>query len=244
MWGVIKTLTDRGFGFISAEGLGKDLFFHSNELNGVTFDELRAGDVVGFDVGETAKGAVAIDVQRDGGARQDELAVAAADAPSTTSDARETIQIIKVFTRELLRRLSKTPTDLYQMHPEMFEALVAEIFMSEGFVTEFIKSWNQADGGVDIIAVRSDVAGLQVRYAIQCKRYAATRHITAEPIRALAGVLDRFRAHVGVVATTSYFTEPAKNEVRAHFWKIGLRDYDDIVEALTRLTLLTPRPRA
>jgi CspA family cold shock protein len=40
--GTIKTLTDRGFGFISRPGEAKDLFFHSKELNGVTFDELKS----------------------------------------------------------------------------------------------------------------------------------------------------------------------------------------------------------
>jgi len=33
--GTIKRLTDRGFGFIAQEGSDKDLFFHSNELQGV-----------------------------------------------------------------------------------------------------------------------------------------------------------------------------------------------------------------
>ena len=44
MTGTIKKLTDKGFGFITAEGLEKDLFFHSNSLVGVTFDELREGN--------------------------------------------------------------------------------------------------------------------------------------------------------------------------------------------------------
>ena len=43
MTGTIKTLTDKGFGFISREGETKDLFFHSKELVGVTFDELQIG---------------------------------------------------------------------------------------------------------------------------------------------------------------------------------------------------------
>ena len=41
MTGTIKRLTDKGFGFITAEGLAKDLFFHSNSLVGVSFDELK-----------------------------------------------------------------------------------------------------------------------------------------------------------------------------------------------------------
>jgi cold shock CspA family protein len=33
MTGTIKTLTDRGFGFIAREGEEKDLFFHANNHN-------------------------------------------------------------------------------------------------------------------------------------------------------------------------------------------------------------------
>jgi CspA family cold shock protein len=64
MTGSIKKLTDKGFGFITAEGLAKDLFFHSNSLVGVQFDELREGDAVTFDTEETAKGPSAVNVQR------------------------------------------------------------------------------------------------------------------------------------------------------------------------------------
>ena len=64
MTGTIKTLTDRGFGFIAREGETKDLFFHSKDLNGVTFDELKVGDTVSFEVAEGEKGPSAINVQR------------------------------------------------------------------------------------------------------------------------------------------------------------------------------------
>ena len=62
--GTIKTLTDRGFGFISREGEVKDLFFHSKELVGVTFDELKTGDAVTFEVVESEKGPAATKVSR------------------------------------------------------------------------------------------------------------------------------------------------------------------------------------
>jgi CspA family cold shock protein len=64
MNGTIKTLTDRGFGFISREGETKDLFFHSKELVGVTFDELKVGDAVTFEVTEGEKGPAATNVSR------------------------------------------------------------------------------------------------------------------------------------------------------------------------------------
>lgn len=64
MTGTIKRLTDKGFGFITAEGLQKDLFFHSNSLVGVTFDELHEGDTVSFETEESPKGLNATNVQR------------------------------------------------------------------------------------------------------------------------------------------------------------------------------------
>lgn len=64
MTGTIKTLTDRGFGFISREGEAKDLFFHSKDLNGVMFDELKVGDTLSFEVADGPKGPNAVNVQR------------------------------------------------------------------------------------------------------------------------------------------------------------------------------------
>ncbi len=64
MTGTIKNLTEKGFGFISREGEQKDLFFHSNDLSGVSFDELKVGDVVSFDVEEGPKGPSAKNVAR------------------------------------------------------------------------------------------------------------------------------------------------------------------------------------
>ena len=64
MQGTIKTLTDRGFGFISREGEAKDLFFHSKDLQGVTFDELKQGDTVTFEITEGQKGPAAVNVSR------------------------------------------------------------------------------------------------------------------------------------------------------------------------------------
>lgn len=64
MNGTIKKLTDKGFGFISQEGSDKDLFFHSNELQGVAFNELNEGDTVSFEVTDTAKGPAATNVSK------------------------------------------------------------------------------------------------------------------------------------------------------------------------------------
>jgi cold shock protein len=53
--GTIKKLTQKGFGFIET-GNGKDLFFHSESLEGVSFDDLREGQKVSFTEGRSPKG--------------------------------------------------------------------------------------------------------------------------------------------------------------------------------------------
>lgn len=62
MTGKIKTLK-AGYGFIS-QNAGTDVFFHRDQLVGVTFEELHLDDVVSFDLVEGPKGMHAVNVQR------------------------------------------------------------------------------------------------------------------------------------------------------------------------------------
>ena len=67
MTGTIKKLNERGFGFIEQEGQSGDLFFHKSALTGVTFEELKEGDSVSFEMkaGEDGgKGPSAVNVTR------------------------------------------------------------------------------------------------------------------------------------------------------------------------------------
>lgn len=62
MNGTIKKLVaDRKFGFISREGGESDVFFHADALQGVTYEELKEGDNVSFEIveGQNGKSAAA-----------------------------------------------------------------------------------------------------------------------------------------------------------------------------------------
>jgi len=60
--GIIKKLTNKGFGFIKTEG-DKDLFFHSSALQGISFDELHEGQKVSYTEGRGPKGPCAENVK-------------------------------------------------------------------------------------------------------------------------------------------------------------------------------------
>ncbi len=53
--GTIKRLTDRGFGFIDT-GSGEDMFFHSSNVEGVSYEELQVGQRVSYTEGRGPKG--------------------------------------------------------------------------------------------------------------------------------------------------------------------------------------------
>ena len=53
--GTIKRLTDRGFGFIE-DGSDKDMFFHSSNVEGTSFEQLQEGQRVSYTEGQGPKG--------------------------------------------------------------------------------------------------------------------------------------------------------------------------------------------
>ena len=65
--GTVAKKTDKGFGFIKVDGAAegsKDLFFHSEHLANISFNEIQEGDKVSFDVGEGEKGPNALNVTK------------------------------------------------------------------------------------------------------------------------------------------------------------------------------------
>ncbi|HWQ59790.1 MAG TPA: cold shock domain-containing protein [Candidatus Fimivivens sp.] len=61
---IARLVMDRGFGFIARDGQEKDLFFHSKEVEGCVFEDLKEGDMVKFEVSESPKGPNAIHVSK------------------------------------------------------------------------------------------------------------------------------------------------------------------------------------
>lgn len=60
-------MNEKGFGFIKVDGSNdgdKDLFFHSNELKNISFTELKEGDKVSFEIGDSPKGPNALNVSK------------------------------------------------------------------------------------------------------------------------------------------------------------------------------------
>ena len=63
---VSATKPERGYGFLLPDTAGaEELFFHATAVQGTTFEALKPGDAVSFEVLQTRKGPRAVHVQRE-----------------------------------------------------------------------------------------------------------------------------------------------------------------------------------
>ncbi len=63
--GTVKWFNDKkGYGFIIAEGGGKDVFVHYSAIEGTGFKSVKEGDRVSFEIEESKKGSTAVKVKK------------------------------------------------------------------------------------------------------------------------------------------------------------------------------------
>ena len=111
-----------------------------------------------------------------------------------------------------------------QCSPAFFEQLVIDVLVAMGYGGSYADAakavGKSGDGGIDGI-INEDRLGLDVIY-VQAKRWEGT--VGQPVVQAFAGSLEGVKARKGVVITTSDFSQPAREFVRAIEKKIILID--------------------
>lgn len=130
----------------------------------------------------------------------------------------------------LIQGLRSEPYDIYDLTPQQFEALIAELFTGFGFDVTLTAA--SGDGGRDVIAQKNGETRL--RYLIECKKYARNRKVGVRFVRQLHGVVANERGTKGILATTSTFTKPARKFMSENEWILEGRDFDGIQEWMAR----------
>lgn len=140
------------------------------------------------------------------------------------------LEVSDAVTEKLVEFLARHPQYLPTIPPPVFEKLIAELFRGFRFSIELHA--RPGDGGIDIVAVRSDVS--PSRYIIQCKRK-GTEKVDVGVVRELHGVVHDApnQESKGLIATTSWLTKPAREFVERNPLWLDAADYDRLVKWLT-----------
>ena len=141
------------------------------------------------------------------------------------------IQVVDVSS-VLVKLLAAEPRQLYSLHPRKFEELIAELLHDMGCEVQLTPE--SKDGGRDVLATIDTPLG-EILTIVECKRYAEHRKVGAAIVERFLWTVDRRdRASRGIIATTSTFTSGARQLERNDKWRLGLRDYNHLVEWLSR----------
>lgn len=141
--------------------------------------------------------------------------------------------IVTEINDELLFELSQNPRLLYSLLSYDFERVIARMFEKKGFTVKITPQ--SRDGGKDIFIAKNDLCSFL--FYVECKKYAPQQHVGIDVIQRLYGVVSAEKATGGIIATTSYFTKPAKNYIKENHieHQLTLQDYDTISNILQSL---------
>lgn len=141
--------------------------------------------------------------------------------------------IITEVNDELLYELSRNPNFLYNLSPYDFERVIARMFEKKGFTVKITPQTR--DGGKDIFIAKNDLCSFL--FYVECKKYAPNQYVGIDVIQRLYGVISAEKATGGIIATTSYFTKPAKDYIQEHQLEhqLTLQDYNAISQILKSL---------
>jgi hypothetical protein len=138
------------------------------------------------------------------------------------------IEVAGVIDAELIRYFGQHPDRLHGLTPRQFEELVAELFHGFGYQVELTR--RTRDGRADVVALKRDI--VEVKYLIECKRYAPQHKVGIHLVRCLHGVTVAQGATKGILATTSCFTQGARAHLSKHPFLLQGADFDALVQWL------------
>lgn len=145
------------------------------------------------------------------------------------------IESVTSFWADVVRLFQQQPEMMYQIDPIKLEELVAGMYEKRGYQVTLTP--RSGDRGRDVIAVWPGFG--TVRLIESVKRYAPDRRVTADDVRALAGVLLMDpQANKGIVTTTSEFAPGIKDDpiIKPYLpYKIELVNGKELLKRLSDL---------
>jgi HJR/Mrr/RecB family endonuclease len=130
-------------------------------------------------------------------------------------------------TKQIITDVFSNNDALYTIQPREFEELIAYLLREKGYAVELTK--RTRDGGYDMMALRVLEGNINLKLLVEAKLYREDRKVGIEIIRSFKEVVSSENANMGLIVTSSYFTQPAKAKVSATPYILDLRDKNDVI---------------
>ena len=138
-----------------------------------------------------------------------------------SEDAPTAVDSAVFFDQRYIDYLAQQGEDLADINWRQFERLTSEYFKRIGYDVTLLSG--RKDGGKDIVARRDGLVGPEL-ILIQCKRYAESRQVGLETVKAFWATVQDEVATKGLVATTSSITSGARDYCDARMYRLGHAD--------------------
>lgn len=141
--------------------------------------------------------------------------------------------IVTSISDDVIRYLADHPEEFYHLSNFDFEIIMAEIYRRLGY--DVYRTPSTHDGGKDIILIDHTELGDFIYY-VECKNYIATKPVGIATVRQLNGVIVNDNVNGGIIATTSYFSNPAKKFIMDNNeYRIKMHNFKYIQSLLQRI---------
>lgn len=117
---------------------------------------------------------------------------------------------------------------LSEMSSRDFEHLIGALLEAEGWSVEVTQGTR--DGGIDVVATKSDPIMGKIRSVWQAKKYKSTNKVKLHEVRELSAVREGMQATKGFIVTTSSLTRDAIAWVKRDLFRLGYKEHDQIKE--------------
>lgn len=115
---------------------------------------------------------------------------------------------------------------LSEMKWRDFEELIGALLESEGWRVKVTRA--SKDGGIDVVALKSDDTLGEIYSVWQAKKNCSTNKVQLEEVKALSATRDDERATKGIMVTTSRLTRGAIEWIKRDIYRLGYKEHDHI----------------
>lgn len=117
---------------------------------------------------------------------------------------------------------------LEDLHHTDFEKLIGELLEKNGWRVTVTRG--SKDGGIDVIANKTDSVLGEIKTIWQAKKYNSSSKVSLKDVRELSAIRDKEEATKAVIVTTSKLTKGAIEWIRKDVYRMGYLEGQQIEE--------------